>query len=165
MIDVSPAVAATLGFAAGLALEAALQKVSVEASLRSAGSEHMKFSLKWPNDVLAGQHKLAGILLEAEAVADDRLAVVVGIGTNVVAAPEGTPTPATSLAALGIQSARRSCSRRCRTPGRNSAASGTTAAALPKSGGSGWSARPGSAQPVAVQTGGSTVDGHVRHHR
>jgi BirA family biotin operon repressor/biotin-[acetyl-CoA-carboxylase] ligase len=28
---------------------------------------------------------------------------VVGIGTNVVAAPEGTRTPATSLAALGIQ--------------------------------------------------------------
>ena len=62
----------------------------------------MKFSLKWPNDVLAGRQKLAGILLEAEAVADDRLAVVVGIGTNVVAAPEGTPTPATSLAALGV---------------------------------------------------------------
>src|ERR1700737_4371302 len=103
VIDVSPAVAATLGFAAGLALETALRKVSVEASLRSAGSDHMKFSLKWPNDVLAGQQKLAGILLEAEAVAGDRLAVVVGIGTNVVAAPEGTPTPATSLAALGIQ--------------------------------------------------------------
>jgi BirA family biotin operon repressor/biotin-[acetyl-CoA-carboxylase] ligase len=28
---------------------------------------------------------------------------VVGIGTNVVAAPEGTPTPAVSLAALGVQ--------------------------------------------------------------
>jgi BirA family transcriptional regulator, biotin operon repressor / biotin---[acetyl-CoA-carboxylase] ligase len=102
VIDVSPALAATLGFAAGLALEAALQKVSVEASLRAAGSDHMKFSLKWPNDVLAGRHKLAGILLEAEAVTGDRLAVVVGIGTNVVAAPEGTPTPATSLAALGV---------------------------------------------------------------
>jgi BirA family biotin operon repressor/biotin-[acetyl-CoA-carboxylase] ligase len=101
-IDISPAVAATLGFAAGLALEAALQRVSVEASLRSAGSDAMKFSLKWPNDVLAGRQKLAGILLEAEAVAGDRLAVVVGIGTNVVAAPEGTPTPATSLAALGV---------------------------------------------------------------
>ena len=101
LIDVSPAVAATLGFAAGLALEAALRRVSIEASLRSAGSDDMKFSLKWPNDVLAGQRKLAGILLEAEAV-DDRLAVVVGIGTNVVAAPEGTPTPATSLAALGV---------------------------------------------------------------
>ena len=102
VMNVSPAVAATLGFAAGLALEAALRRVSVEASMRSAGSEHMKFSLKWPNDVLAGQQKLAGILLEAEAVADGRLAVVVGIGTNVVAAPEGTPTPATSLAALGV---------------------------------------------------------------
>src|SRR6266481_439846 len=101
-IDVSPAVAATLGFAAGVALEAALRKVSIEASLRSAGSDHMKFSLKWPNDVLAGRQKLAGILLEAEAVAGNRLAVVVGIGTNVIAAPEGTPTPATSLAALGV---------------------------------------------------------------
>src|ERR1700692_705585 len=98
----SPAGAATLGFAAGLALEAALGRVSIEASLRSAGSDDMKFALKWPNDVLAGRQKLAGILLEAEAVAGDRLAVVVGIGTNVVAAPEGTPTPATSLEALGV---------------------------------------------------------------
>jgi BirA family transcriptional regulator, biotin operon repressor / biotin---[acetyl-CoA-carboxylase] ligase len=102
VIDVAPSTAATLGFAAGLALEAALQKLSIEASLRSAGSDDMKFSLKWPNDVLAGRQKLAGILLEAETVADNRLAVVVGIGTNVVAAPEGTPTPATSLAALGV---------------------------------------------------------------
>jgi BirA family biotin operon repressor/biotin-[acetyl-CoA-carboxylase] ligase len=103
VIDVAPSVAATLGFAAGLAIEQALQKASLEASLRSAGSDHMKFSLKWPNDVLAGRQKLTGILLEAEAVAGSGLAVVVGIGTNVISAPEGTPTPATSLAALGIQ--------------------------------------------------------------
>ena len=102
VMDVVPAVAATLGFAAGLALEQALQRVSIEASLRQAGSDHLKFALKWPNDVLAGKQKLAGILLEAEAIADG-LAVVVGIGTNVIAAPEGTPTPATSLAALGVQ--------------------------------------------------------------
>src|SRR5207237_10425966 len=36
VMDISPAVAATLGFAAGLALETALRKVSAEASLRSA---------------------------------------------------------------------------------------------------------------------------------
>lgn len=102
VMDVSPAVAATLGFAAGLALEAALQRVSVEANLRAGGSEALKFSLKWPNDVLAGDKKLAGILLEAETLADGRLAVVVGIGTNVIAAPEGTPTPATSLSAIGV---------------------------------------------------------------
>jgi BirA family biotin operon repressor/biotin-[acetyl-CoA-carboxylase] ligase len=102
VVECSPAVAATLGFAAGLALEAALRRISIEASLRAAGSDHMTFSLKWPNDVLAGRKKLAGILLEAETVAENRLAVVVGIGTNVIAAPEGTPTPATSLAALGV---------------------------------------------------------------
>ena len=102
VIDGSPAVAATLGFAAGQAIETALQKVSIEASLRSAGSEQMKFSLKWPNDVLARGQKLVGIGLEAEPVADGRLAVVVGIGTNVIAAPEGTPVPATSLKALGV---------------------------------------------------------------
>ena len=102
VMDVSPAIAATLGFAAGLALEAALRTLSVEAALRMAESEGLKFSLKWPNDVLAGQKKLAGILLEAEAMVGGGLAVVVGIGTNVVGAPMGTPTPTTSLKALGI---------------------------------------------------------------
>lgn len=101
VIDVPPATAATLGFAAGLALESALQKLSIEANLRR-GSDPLKFTLKWPNDVLAERQKLSGILLEAEAVAGNRLAVVVGIGTNVVAAPTGTPTPAISLAALGV---------------------------------------------------------------
>src|SRR6185436_15729959 len=102
VVDVSPGVAATLGFAAGLSLESALQKLSIEANLRRAGAEPLKYALKWPNDVMADGQKLAGILLEAEAVAGNRLAVVVGIGTNVIAAPEGTPTPATSLAALGV---------------------------------------------------------------
>jgi BirA family biotin operon repressor/biotin-[acetyl-CoA-carboxylase] ligase len=100
VVDVSPAVAATLGFAAGLALEQALGKVSVEAAMRTGGD--LNFRLKWPNDVLAGERKLAGILLEAEALPAGGLAVVVGIGTNVVAAPEGTPTPAVSLAGLGV---------------------------------------------------------------
>jgi BirA family biotin operon repressor/biotin-[acetyl-CoA-carboxylase] ligase len=100
-LDVQPAVAATLGFAAGLALAAALQAVSVETLMRSGGSASGGFLLKWPNDVLAGGDKLAGILLEAETV-DGGLAVAVGMGVNVVGAPEGTPYPATSLAALGI---------------------------------------------------------------
>ena len=92
--DVTPATAATLGFAAGLALETALRTVARAASIA--------FSLKWPNDVLAGQAKLSGILLEAEAIPGAGLAVVVGMGTNVVAAPEGMLTPATSLKALGL---------------------------------------------------------------
>jgi BirA family biotin operon repressor/biotin-[acetyl-CoA-carboxylase] ligase len=101
VLNVAPAIAATIGFAAGLATEAALRQVSLEAALR-AGPESFKYELKWPNDVLVGGRKLVGISLDAEAV-DDRLAVVAGIGINVVAAPEGTPTPAISLAALGVQ--------------------------------------------------------------
>ena len=91
VMDIAPAVAATVGFAAGLAEEAALR----------LGPDRPRYTLKWPNDVLAGGKKLVGIGLEAEAIGD-RLAVVVGIGTNVVAAPEGTPTPAVSLANLGV---------------------------------------------------------------
>jgi BirA family transcriptional regulator, biotin operon repressor / biotin---[acetyl-CoA-carboxylase] ligase len=156
VMDVSPSSAATLGFAAGLALEAALKKVSVEAS---AGSEHMQFSLKWPNDVLAGQQKLAGILLEAEAVPDDRLAVVVGIGTNVVAAPQGTPTPATSLAALGVTidaeelfAVLSDCWAEFRGIWDNGRGFGDIRPL--------WLERAaGLGQPVAVQTGGTTVEG------
>jgi BirA family biotin operon repressor/biotin-[acetyl-CoA-carboxylase] ligase len=84
--------AATLGFAAGLALETALRQVS---------GGMAAFQLKWPNDVLGDGKKLAGILIEAEP-ATGGLAAVVGMGVNVVAAPEGTPYPATSLKALGI---------------------------------------------------------------
>ena len=40
--------------------------------------------LKWPNDVLFDGRKLAGILLESS----DRLSVVIGVGLNVLAAPE-----------------------------------------------------------------------------
>src|SRR6185312_13844875 len=102
VMNISPAVAATMSFAFGLAHESALQRVSVEANLRLAGSDQLNYLLKWPNDILVRGQKLCGLLLEAEAVAGGRLAVVAGIGTNVVAAPEGTPTPATSLAALGV---------------------------------------------------------------
>ena len=98
---ITPATAATLGFAAGLATEAALRKVSVEAALRQDRS--------LSNTISNGRMTCspeAGSWSEYRWMpkrSDDRLAVVVGIGTNVVAAPEGTPTPATSLAALGVQ--------------------------------------------------------------
>lgn len=99
-MDVQPSVAATLGFAAGLALEAALQAVSLESVMRLGGSA-VNYRLKWPNDVLAGSEKLSGILLEAETVSGG-LAVAVGMGTNIVSSPEGTPHPTTSLSKLGV---------------------------------------------------------------
>jgi BirA family biotin operon repressor/biotin-[acetyl-CoA-carboxylase] ligase len=52
-------------------------------------------AIKWPNDVLAGGAKLAGILLEREGDA-----VIAGFGVNLAHHPGDTPHPATSLAAL-----------------------------------------------------------------
>ena len=95
-IEATPAVAATLGFAAGLALESALRLTAPSLQARTSRPE-----LKWPNDVVVDGAKLAGILLEADAVSEGRLAVVVGLGVNVASAPEGLPYPATSLAARG----------------------------------------------------------------
>jgi len=49
--------------------------------------------LKWPNDVMVGQAKLAGILLEAQ---ED--GVVIGIGVNLARAPELPDRPAIAIA-------------------------------------------------------------------
>ena len=51
--------------------------------------------IKWPNDLLAGAAKLAGILLEREGEA-----VVIGFGVNLAHFPASLDRPATSLAAL-----------------------------------------------------------------
>jgi len=103
--EVEPALAATLGFVAGVALNQALAAVLPKGRFRvgidGADGEGTRIALKWPNDVLADGAKLAGILLEAQKLADGRPAIVIGFGVNVVAAPEGLPYPATSLAALG----------------------------------------------------------------
>jgi BirA family biotin operon repressor/biotin-[acetyl-CoA-carboxylase] ligase len=103
--DCDPAIAATLGFVAGVALNSALKQAIPTAGIRTgidgADGRDVRIALKWPNDVLADGAKLAGILLEAHKRPDGRLAIVIGFGVNVVAAPQGLPYPATSLAALG----------------------------------------------------------------
>lgn len=56
---------------------------------------------KWPNDVLAGGRKLAGILVEAEKLPDEaRMALIIGIGVNIVSAPRETSYSATCISAM-----------------------------------------------------------------
>lgn len=54
--------------------------------------------LKWPNDLLLDGRKLSGTLLEASGTDW----VMIGTGVNLASHPEGTETPATSLAAHGL---------------------------------------------------------------
>jgi BirA family transcriptional regulator, biotin operon repressor / biotin---[acetyl-CoA-carboxylase] ligase len=55
--------------------------------------------LKWPNDVLIGHAKVAGILIEGES--EPVFAVAVGIGVNCASHPPNTAYPAIDLAATG----------------------------------------------------------------
>ena len=55
-----------------------------------------ELSLKWPNDLLLRQAKLAGILLEREGDA-----IVVGIGVNLVAAPDLPDRATIALSQVG----------------------------------------------------------------
>src|ERR1700721_389739 len=76
-----------LPLATGVALADGLAALGVEAGL------------KWPNDVLAGGGKLAGILAE---VASPTPVIVLGVGLNVTLTAEEAPDPvATSLLMLG----------------------------------------------------------------
>jgi BirA family biotin operon repressor/biotin-[acetyl-CoA-carboxylase] ligase len=111
VLDLTPARAANLGFVAGVALGQALADVVPDVRIATAldgadlttpsGRRQGRLALKWPNDVTLSGAKLAGILLEAEPLPSGQLAVVIGMGVNVVSAPEGLPYPATSLRALG----------------------------------------------------------------
>ncbi|MGN6355895.1 MAG: biotin--[acetyl-CoA-carboxylase] ligase [Novosphingobium sp.] len=75
----------TLALVAGLALHEVVNPKLAEPAV-----------LKWPNDVLVGNAKLAGILLERVGEA-----VIVGIGVNLAQAPRLADRATTSLADLG----------------------------------------------------------------
>ena len=90
----APAIAAQLGFVAALGL--------IEALAALAGPL-LDLRCKWPNDLLAGGRKIAGILLESETSAGNAIDfVVIGVGVNLAAAPDGTEYPATSLSERGF---------------------------------------------------------------
>jgi BirA family biotin operon repressor/biotin-[acetyl-CoA-carboxylase] ligase len=55
--------------------------------------------VKWPNDLLVGQAKVAGILIEGES--EPVFAVAIGIGVNCATHPSDTSYPAIDLAITG----------------------------------------------------------------
>ena len=71
-----------------------------DAIAQSAPVLQSALKLKWPNDLLVGGAKIAGILIESERV-DEKLTVVIGIGVNCRQYPADTHFPATNLASAG----------------------------------------------------------------
>ena len=85
--------AAQLGFVAALAVGDAL--AALVPGLREP-------ALKWPNDVLVGGRKIAGLLLESEIGENGSLTfLIVGVGINLVSAPTDAEFPATSILGEG----------------------------------------------------------------
>lgn len=82
VFDGQPQDAAKLSFVAAIAVAKALSAYSLT---RQPG-------LKWPNDVLLGGRKVAGLLLEAKSGH-----VLIGIGVNLISHPDGGNIPATHL--------------------------------------------------------------------
>lgn len=63
--------AAGLSLAVGIAVKRVCEKIVGD-----------QIQLKWPNDILSNNRKLAGVLIEAEGQSDGRCHLVIGIGIN-----------------------------------------------------------------------------------
>lgn len=90
----------TDGFAAVEGLSLALG-VAVAEALERAGATSI--GLKWPNDLMAGERKLGGLLLEMQGEAGGPVHLVIGIGVNFHISPEvaaGIDKPVTDLKTL-----------------------------------------------------------------
>ena len=88
LTEPSPASAAPqLSFVAALALH--------DAVAQCAPALGPSLAVKWPNDLLLGMAKLAGILIEGGN--EPAFVVAIGIGVTCASHPPGTPYPATDL--------------------------------------------------------------------
>jgi BirA family biotin operon repressor/biotin-[acetyl-CoA-carboxylase] ligase len=95
-----PETVALRSFAAALALHDAFVQLT---------GLPQSFALKWPNDVLCNSGKIAGILLESQGLNTRDPVLCIGIGVNLIAAPDasqvepGAVPPVSLLSETGLR--------------------------------------------------------------
>src|SRR5690606_17738489 len=72
----------------------------------------VKAAIKWPNDVLVGGKKTAGILVEMEAEIEEVRALVVGVGINANLPLDESPQEARDIATSLMEATGRQVDRR-----------------------------------------------------
>ncbi len=90
--EVTPRAAPQLGFVAGVALARSLRRLAPDAS---------RLRVKWPNDILFDDGKLAGILAEGRELVGGGYAAVIGFGVNCRSHPRDLPYKAAALIDTG----------------------------------------------------------------
>lgn len=92
-LDGAPATAGQLSLVAGIATIDAIRRAGTLPGLR----------LKWPNDILVGAAKAGGILVESTSRPPQPGTIaVIGVGLNLVSAPDNLGQAATFLAGHGL---------------------------------------------------------------
>jgi len=93
-LPVKPIIALQTSFITALAVYEAVNEVLSKSSQTSASN----LTLKWPNDVLLEDEKLAGILIETvKSQSSDKTCLAIGCGVNIGSAPRDTSYGATCV--------------------------------------------------------------------
>lgn len=88
-----PETVALRSFAAALALRDAFVQLT---------DLPQSFALKWPNDVLCNGGKIAGILLESQGLDTPYATLCIGIGVNLIAAPDASQVEAGAVPPVSL---------------------------------------------------------------